>query len=37
MKTQVAKKIIGQMAGDQMTGYFKGLAEAAGKVGKTSP
>ena len=36
MKTQVAKKIIGQMAGDQMTGYFKGLAEAAGKVGKTA-
>ena len=36
MKTQVAKKIIGQFAGDQMTGYFKGLADAAGKVGKTA-
>ena len=36
MKTQVAKKIIGQFAGDQMTGYFKGLADAAGKGGKTA-
>ena len=34
MKTQVAKKIIGQFAGDAMQGYFKGLFGAAGKAGK---
>ena len=36
MKTQVAKKIMGQMAGDAMQGYFKGLAETAGRVGKAA-
>ena len=36
MKTQVAKKIIGQFAGNQMQDYFKGVFDAAGKVGKTA-
>ena len=36
MKTQVAKKIIGQFAGDAMQGYFKGLFGAAGKAGKAA-
>ena len=35
-KTQVAKGIVQSLAGDAMTGYFKGLADAAGKVGKTA-
>ena len=36
MKTQVAKKIMGQMAGEAMKGYFKGLTETAGRVGKAA-
>ena len=36
MKTQVAKKIIGQFAGDAMQGYFKGLFGTAGRVGKAA-
>ena len=36
MKTQVAKKIMGQMAGDAMQGYFKGLIGTAGRVGKAA-
>ena len=36
MKTQVAKKIIGQFAGDAMQGYFKGLFGAAGRAGKAA-
>ena len=35
-KTQVAKGIVQSLAGDAMTGYFKGLFGAAGKAGKAA-
>ena len=36
MKSQVAKGILKSFAGDQMHDYFKGVFDAAGKVGKTA-
>ncbi len=36
MKGQVAKGILGRLAGDAMEGYFKGLFGSAGKVGKVA-
>ena len=35
-KTQVAKGIVQSLAGDAMTGYFKGLFGAAGKAGRAA-
>ena len=36
MKGQMAKGILQSFAGDAMTGYFKGLAGAAGQAGKAA-
>ena len=35
-KTGLAKGLIGRLAGDAMTGYFKGLFGAAGQAGKAA-